>query len=387
MPTHLRLQVFLFTLTRFVFHTMYRMVYPFLAVFGRGMGVELAAISLAVSSRSFMGAFGPLLASTLEQYGRKTGILSGTLIFTIGASLVVFWPTYPVFFVSLLLTSMGSYLFLPTMQAYLGEHVPYRQRGFTLAVTELSWSLSFILGIPLMGFLIARGGWAAPFPLLTLLGVVTFILLAWRLPKTPQSNPGNPGLGILRNFHTVLSLPAARAGLAMSLLLTATVALVTLIFGVWLEDNYGLQVAALGAAAAVIGLSELSGEGLSGWLVDRLGKERSIATGILLNLAAVIALPFLGKTLPGSLLGLFFFYLTFEFAIVSSVSLVTAIYPPARVTLMSINMASLSIGHGLGALLSAPLYRAGGMLACALVAAGFNLLTLFFLRQIEIKEQ
>ena len=51
------------------------------------------------------------------------------------------------------------------------------------------------------------------------------------------------------------------------------------IFGVWLEDSFDLQIAALGAASAVIGLSELGGEGLVAAFVDRLGKPRAIGLG------------------------------------------------------------------------------------------------------------
>ena len=58
----------------------------------------------------------------------------------------------------------------------------YKRRGRVLAITELSWSLSFIVGVPLMGLLIARYGWTAPFPVLTLLGLLAFGVLAWMLP-------------------------------------------------------------------------------------------------------------------------------------------------------------------------------------------------------------
>ncbi|HUV26396.1 MAG TPA: hypothetical protein VMW34_03430, partial [Anaerolineales bacterium] len=62
MKNRLRFQVLIFTATRVVLNTMYRMVYPFLAVFGRGMGVDLPTISLALTLRSFTGVFGPFLA-------------------------------------------------------------------------------------------------------------------------------------------------------------------------------------------------------------------------------------------------------------------------------------------------------------------------------------
>ena len=81
----------------------------------------------------------------------------------------------------------------------------------------------------------------------------------------------------------------------MSLALTAANESVNLVFGVWLEGSFGLKLAALGAASAVLGVSELGGEGLSTWLVDRLGKEWSIRAGLLVNSLAAVALVFSGR--------------------------------------------------------------------------------------------
>ena len=124
------------------------------------------------------------------------------------------------------------------------------------------------------------------------------------------------------------------------------------IFGVWLEDSFDLQIAALGAASAVIGLSELGGEGLVAAFVDRLGKPRAIGLGLAANCLAALALLFLGRTQAGALVGLFFFYITFEFTLVSIIPLMTELLPSARATLMAFNMAALSLGRALGDLLA-----------------------------------
>jgi DHA1 family inner membrane transport protein len=135
--------------------------------------------------------------------------------------------------------------------------------------------------------------------------------------------------------------------------------LVNLLFGVWLEDSFGLQIAALGAASAIIGISELSAEGLVAVFVDRIGKTRAVALGLMVNSIAALALPFIGKTETGALAGLFFFYLSFEFTLVSSIPLMTEIVPSARATLMAFNVAALSLGRALGALIGPRLYGLG----------------------------
>lgn len=372
----LRIQIIAFTLTRIVLNTAHRMVYPYLPAFGRGLGVELSQLSQAVAARSLLGASGPFLATIADSRGRKIGMLLGLLIFTVGASLVFGWPVYPVFVLTLVLTLFGKYIFDPSMQAYVGERVPYQRRGLVMAVTEFGWSLSFIIGVPLMGFVIARYGWSGPFPILALLGLLCLAGLSWLLPKDPHPAADRPSMW--RNFYAVLAYPPALAGLSMSILISTANEIVNLIFGVWMEDAFALKIAALGAASAVIGLSELSGEGLTAMLVDRLGKPRAVSIGLLCNCLAALALPFLGQSLPGALLGLFCFYISFEFIVVSSIPLMSEVVPSARATLMSSNAGALSLGRALGALLASPLYALGFGWSC-LAAVAFNLMAMFAL--------
>ena len=135
--------------------------------------------------------------------------------------------------------------------------------------------------------------------------------------------------------------------------------LVNLIFGVWLEDSFGLQITALAGASAVIGLSELGGEGLVASLTDRLGKARALALGISANIGAAILLPFIGQTEVGALVGLFLFYITFEYVIVSHIPMMTEMLPGARATVMAFNLTGHSLGRALGAFLAPVLYNLG----------------------------
>jgi DHA1 family inner membrane transport protein len=373
-------QVIVFTLTRVILNTLHRMVYPFLSVLARGVGVDLISMSYALTARSLVGALGPFAATLSDRRGRKFGMLFGIGLFTLGTALVVVWPVFPALVLSIILSTLGKYLFDPSMQAYLGDRIPYARRGRTIAFTEFGWSLAFIFGIPLMGFLIARSGWMAPFPLMTLLGVLIFVSLYWMLPK--DGRPANPSRS-RDTFKAILTSVPAMAGLTVGLFASAGNEVINLIFGVWLEDSFGLQIAALGAASAVIGLSELGGEGLVAAFVDRLGKPRAIGLGLAANCLAALVLFFLGQTEMGALVGLFFFYITFEFTLVSSIPLMTELLPSARATLMAFNVASLSLGRALGDLLAPRLYGLGFWFVIV-GAVAFNLLALLALRKVKI---
>jgi predicted MFS family arabinose efflux permease len=165
------------------------------------------------------------------------------------------------------------------------------------------------------------------------------------------------------------------------LLVSAANELVNLIFGVWLEDSFGLQIAALAGASAVIGLSELGGEGLVAILTDRLGKARALALGISANIGAAILLPFIGRTEAGALVGLFLFYISFEYVIVSHIPIMTEMLPGARATVLAFNLTGHSLGRALGAFL-APILYGSGFQFVTVGAVFFNVLGLLALSRI-----
>lgn len=370
MKSSLRFQLVILIAVRIVINTMVRMVYPYLGFFAAGLGVELRQLALALTLRSGAGVFGPFLASVADSRGRKTGMLFGVLLFTAGVGLVLVWPTYLPFTLALILTLVGNFVFMPSLQAYLGDRVPYRKRGRVLAVVEFGWSLAFILGVPLAGLLIGRFGWWAPFPFLAVLAAIGLGLLVWVLPSDPA--PAHGQAGLWRNFRTVFAYRPAVAGLMMGALFAGANELISVVFGVWMEASFGVKIAALAFASAGIGLSELGGEALVSVLSDRRGKAWSVRAGLIANSLALLALPLLGVQLGGAMGGLFLIYLTFEFTIVSTIPIMTEILPPARATLMASFVASLSVGRALGALLAPVLYQPGG--GILLVAVGGTVL-------------
>jgi MFS family permease len=77
----------------------------------------------------------------------------------LGYGLVSIWPTYVGLFVALLLAGAGKIIVDPAMQAYLGDRVAYSRRGLVIALVEFGWSGAFLLGVPLVGWVVARAGY------------------------------------------------------------------------------------------------------------------------------------------------------------------------------------------------------------------------------------
>lgn len=377
----LKLQLIIITCLRVILNTMHRMVYPFLAVFARGLGVDVSAISFALAGRNVASIFSPVFAPVADQRGRKFGMLAGAVTFTVGVGLVAIYPGLITLTIALILAVTSKSLFDPAIQAYFGDRINYEQRGTALAITEMSWSLAFIAGVPLMGFLIARFGWSAPFPVLAVLGIGMFVVIGWMIPRNDPHHTSNNDTR--KNALLVLTSLPAMAGISIALWSSAANEMVNIVFGVWLSDSFGLQIAALAGASAVIGLAELSGEGLVALVTDRIGKPRAVMIGLSANILASVLLPFIGRTEIGALAGLFLFYISFEFMVVSQLPMMNEAVPQARATMMAFNLVGFGVGRSLGALLSTLIYQRFGFLTVTMAAAVFNVFAMIALAEMR----
>ena len=377
----LNLRVALLTLSRLLVNTPVRMVYPFLAVFAADLGVEVSRISFALAISMATSAAGPFLAPIADRRGRKTGMLIGMGIFLLGTLTASLFPGYLAFLFAVLLGNLANNILIPALQAYLGDHTPYERRGFYLAITELSWALSFILLVPVAGVLIEKTNWQGPYLALTVLGVL-MTLVIWKF--IPSDRPLQPKpLTIFKDIRKVLGYKPAWVGILMGTAFITGNELVQVMFGVWMQDSFGLQIAALAAASVVIGISELGGEGLAALLADRFGKERTIGLSILANGLWVLALFWLDGSQTGAFIWLFVFFLTFEIGLVSTLPLMTEVTPATRATMMSLFIAALSLGRALGDLVAPALYKSG-FVYNTLLCLVLDLLALFALSRIKL---
>lgn len=207
----------------------------------------------------------------------------------------------------------------------------------------------------------------------------------WRI--VPRGDPALQTMGgtSMKNVRAVLTNLPALAGISIAMWASAGNELVNLIFGVWLEDSFSLKIAALAGASAVIGVSELTGEGLVALTTDRLGKPRALTLGLIGNILAALLLPMIGRTEVGALVGLFLFYITFEYVLVSHIPLMTEVMPNARATLLSFNVMGHSLGRVIGALVATFIYQSFGFFPVALTAILFNVFALLALGELTQK--
>jgi len=356
-------------LARLTLNTSRRFSYPFAPALSQGLGVPLTAITSLIAVNEATGVLSPAFGPLGDRWGYRTMMIAGMSMLVGGMVIGGLFPLYGTVLLALFLAGLSKSIFDPALLAYVGRRVPYQRRGLAIGVTEFAWSGSALLGIPSVGLLIERLGWRAPFFVLGGLGLLSMVALATLISGNDHRQDGTDlPISFREAWQQLTGERAALAALGFGLLINVANDNLFVVYGVWLKSAFGLGILALGAATTVIGVAELLGEGLTASIADRLGLKRAVVVGVMLSALSYSLLPLVGRTLPLALVGLFAAFLTFEFTIVTALSLFTEILPNARGTMMSSNAAAISIGRVIGALIGGPVWLAGGMLATGLVS-------------------
>ncbi len=358
---------------RLVLNTARRFAYPFAPEISRGLGVPITHVTAMLAVNQVSGVLGLLAGPLADRFGFRTAMLAGMTLLSVGMLVAFVDTTYATVLAALFLAGLAKNVFDPAIQAYVGEHVPYQRRGLVIGLIETSWAGSTLIGVPLVGLLIASWGWQQPFPVLGLLGLIGMAAICWGIPYDRRSRNTVPGPRVLiQAWGQLAHSPPARLILMLSFLISMANDALFVIIGAWLEGAFNLSVAAIGFGTIVIGLSELCGEFLTVAIADRMGKKRAILLGLALGTAAYAALPYMDRGLGLALVGLFGLFLAVEFTIVTTFSLATEILPEQRATMMAGLLAAGGLGRMAGALTGGWLWVSGGLAAVATSAALLN---------------
>jgi predicted MFS family arabinose efflux permease len=330
-----------------------------------------------ITLRNLMGFLSPAFGPLSERHGRRAILMMGMAIFSLGSIIVVIWPTFWVLGISLCAIGIAKVLYDPAMQAYVGDEVPYEQRGVAIAITEYSWSFALLIGVPIAGILMQQQGWQAPFLWLGVGGIVAIFVLRRSIGTSNRKDFSTAPISkisqLLHEHHVVLF-----AALYIALFITANEMLL-IVFGAWMEDVFNLSLTSLGISAAIIGGAEFIGETVAGWSVDRFGKRPVIITSGFITAFCNLILPFTSVTLVGALITLFFLFLAFEITVVGGIPLMTELVPGSRAVVMSIILAAMFFGRTLGSFLGPFVWNIVGFSFAGIIWAAIIAVSMFIL--------
>ena len=355
-------------ITRLLVDTAVQMFFPFLPIIAEGMNTTTVTLGRLVSLRSSMGLLSPLFGVMAERRGYRLAMRIGLFLGAIGYTIVASSSTIWVAAIGMIFAGLGTFSFVPTLQAYVSTRLPYKQRARGLGILEYSWALSGIIGLFLVGQIIAVTSWRVPLYLISF-GLLVAGILYGRLPATKEQREATLpaektsfSLAQVWNFFVFPENQKSAWGVlfVVFFIMLGTMA-IFINYGTWLAADYGVEAAALGTIALVIGLADLSGSVIASFTGDRVGKRRSLLIGLSLSAIAYIVLPYFDVVLITAVIGLVFTRIAFEYSVVNVLALASEQVPSQRAKVMTLGAAAALLGSSLSGFFSPAFFEAYGL--------------------------
>ncbi len=356
---------------RFLVDTGTQLYNPFLPIIARGLGLDIVALGQLVSLRSAVGLLAPVTGALADRLGARTIMRTALLIGALGLFLLGSSQSRWQVALGMILSGLSTSAFIPNLQAYLSERLPYATRARGLGMIEYAWALAGIVGLFAMGQLIERAGWRAPFFVLSGGLVVAWVLFGTLPADSPAARPtsASPSPGatlplrerIIAFFDFgIYSRPTYAAILTNMLIFFAALQLM-ITHGAWLSAEYGVGPIQLGSIALLLGIFDLCASVAVSLFTDRIGKKRSVLGGHLLSTLGYAIMPLLNVSLPLAVTGIVLARSTFEFAIVSAIPLLSEQAPSQRAKVLTLSTAATLLAGTLASITGPLIYTRYGV--------------------------
>ncbi|MES4901369.1 MULTISPECIES: MFS transporter [unclassified Streptomyces] len=359
----MRLRLLLLALGTFAVGTDTMVMAGILGLISRDLDVSVPAAGQLVTVFALAYALlAPVLAALTARWPRRRLLLTALTVFTSANALSALAPTYPLLLATRVLAAAGAALYTPTANAVATSLVPPERRGRALATVLGGMTVATALGVPL-GTWIGSTDWRLTMWLVVALGAAALAgqaLLLRELPGLPgvRAAGGAPGAGAgtggtpappgLRERLVPLRDRRVVAATATTFLFFLAFNSVYIYIATAVRPATGGEAGRLSLVMLVMGVASVAGSWLGGRAVDHWGVRSVMLTGSAVTALAFLALPWLGRTMPGALL----------YALVTpvagwsvSVALphrLASIDPPNAPLLISLNSSALYLGMAAG---------------------------------------
>lgn len=353
-----------------------RYLYPFLPHIARGLGISLEGAGRIAGLGELSGLSARVTGRWVDGGRRRSTMIAAMAAMGVGGLVAATAGGAAGFAVGIVVYGTAFTAYGLASNAWIGDTIPFAQRGRIVGLTEMSWAVAFFVGVPLAALLVDIGSWRTPLLAVAGANLVVALLLRELLPsdehhQTPAALPGAE-----RASRDPTALRAARLFAVVLGAMAGAAQLVLAVFGAWLEDAYDFAIGAIGLTALLFGLAELCGSGATVVLTDRIGKVRSVRFGLVALVPALAACAAAGERRVVALGVLFVIFAVFEFTLVSSLPLASEVDPDNRGAAIGLAIAAMTLGRALGTAGGVWIYTHHGIGTTGLVAAGVALVAL-----------
>ncbi|WP_235039899.1 MFS transporter [Vreelandella profundi] len=233
------------------------------------------------------GIGSPVFVALLPANKQRLGLLIALAIFTVANLVSALVTTYTALVVSRIFAGVGAGVYLAMGIAASAAVVPKDKRGQALAIIMGGMASGTVLGVP-AGLMIAEQlGWASTMWLIAILGLVSMVSLAIKLPALPASEAST-----LREKFTILKDMKVTLILTVSLLAAvSSLGLYTYIAPIMANESFG-GISNITPWLWVWGIGGVVGSFLIGPIADRVSGPKLVAIIMLMLTVSLAALPF-----------------------------------------------------------------------------------------------
>ena len=328
-----------------------------------GLLVTFGAVVLCVGS--------PLTAWLTSRIERRTLLATTLAVLGITNFASAFAPDYAILLViRLVMLAIGS-LYTPQAAGTVGLMTPIERRSGTIAYVFLGWSLAAAVGLPLVTFIASRYGWRWAFAGIGAMAALSFLLLAWRVPRGLLGAPVD-----LKTWSEV-----ARNRLIVLLLLITTLQMsgqfvVFTFMAPLLKQLTGAGPDAVALVFAIYGVFGVAGLVIASRIVDSWGGARTSLLFTSVLLTGIGVWTFGAPNLIAMAVGVAIWGLGFASTnSMQQVRLVGAA-PALATASVSLNTSVLYVGQAVGSAIGGILYARDLPYATGYVSIGFVALAL-----------
>ncbi len=284
----------------------------FLTPFEQEFGWNRQVISLAFGiSLFFYGFAGPFMAALLQKFGLKKMMLAsmGTLliglllIFLMNQSwqLIIIWGA---------IIGLGSSLFLTVLSPYVANHWFKEKRGLATGILTASTAMGQLILLPVLATIIENYSWRWAVGLIITISVVMFFIIFLFMRNTPKEIGILPygqteDIEVVHDQSKGNPIVIAFKGLADAIRAKEFWLLAGSFFFCGFSTNglvgthfisycisFGIPIVTAASLLSFMGVFNMVGTTLSGWLSDRIDNRWLLFWYYLFRGASLVLLPF-----------------------------------------------------------------------------------------------
>jgi len=349
-----RAQLVRLTVAKAILNTALRWLPFFLPTLASAFATTTARLTTVLGVGEMAGLSTLLIGKQLDG-GKERLFMAGALglgaLSSFGALVGNLW----VFGVSYVVLILGVSTFTVSGHVYWSRRIPFHRRARTIGVFETSWATALLVGAPVIALLITAFGWRAPFIALGVLLAISAVVVGFDHDDSVLLDDAAAPTGTDPLSLDAWILIAASGAVAVTGLTTIVIA------GTWLDEALGVSTGGIGLVAMAFGAAEITASASSAAVADRVGPIRATRVALAITIVGMLIMTQADDSLLIGAIGLLFFFLGFEFSIVTSFSIVSEAMPTARGRVLAANNAVGTVARGTGIVMSGIVYQAFGI--------------------------